>query len=396
MLRLIGKRAIHKITGNPSLSIDEINKILRKKESFQTVSTLKSIKRIDSCSVECNDPFEDCSFAKVVKGNAFLGVTDGHWAPDTSKLVSYALPYYMDKFQLPIQKENFISCYEMLDKDILSLPWKALKQMGGSLNDLKKVSNEEKLRCLVESMPAFSGACAISAHISSNELFVAHAGDCRAVLGVYDKDKNTIKARALTEDHQPSNLRELSRLHNDHPDEEKTVVDNPGRGPLRVLGGLMPSRAFGDSRYKYSLDDQAKIDVLLEQGKILSYSWCKPDNLFTPPYMTASPEVFQKVIGANDKFLVLATDGLYDSLSSGDVADHVSDFLKGDTIDINAATHLIRKALEEGKGQQHLSRLLSLSPKVARNYRDDITVQIVFFESTELKDVEGLVELDTI
>lgn len=218
----------------------------------------------------------------------------------------------------------------------------------------------------------------------------------RAVLGVYDKAKDIIKGRALTEDHQPSNLRELSRIHNDHPGEENTVVDNPGRGPLRVLGGLMPSRAFGDARYKYSLDDQAKIDVLLEQGKTYSYSWHKPPNLFTPPYVTATPEVFRMTIGENDKFLVLATDGLYDSLSSGDVAEHVADYLNGNTIDDNAATHLIRKALEEGKGQQHLSRVLSLPPKVSRRYRDDISVQIVFFESAKLNNVHGVVELESI
>ena len=176
-LRIIGSRAIHKIPGNPSLSLEEINTILCKKQTFQNVSGLKNIKRIDSCSLESNNPFEDYSFAKVIKGNAFLGVTDGHWAADTAQLVSYALPYYLDKFQQPLKEQDFISCFENLDKDILSLPWKALKEMHDSVDLLSKVSNEEKLRCLVESMPAFTGACALTAHISASELFVAHAGD---------------------------------------------------------------------------------------------------------------------------------------------------------------------------------------------------------------------------
>jgi pyruvate dehydrogenase phosphatase len=53
-------------------------------------------------------------------------------------------------------------------------------------------------------------------------------------------------------------------------------------------------------------------------------------------------------------------------------------------VDTNVATHLIRMALSEGKGQQYLSRMLSMPSQLARRWRDDMTVQIVFFHS--LKD----------
>jgi hypothetical protein len=74
----------------------------------------------------------------------------------------------------------------------------------------------------------------------------------------------------LSTDHQASHPSELERLKREHPGmdalnftcywfksitglgvlilgEERTVVMNPGRTP-RVLGGLMPSRAFGDGK----------------------------------------------------------------------------------------------------------------------------------------------------
>jgi hypothetical protein len=54
-------------------------------------------------------------------------------------------------------------------------------------------------------------------------------------------------------------------------------------------------------------------------------------------------------------------------------------------IDTNVATHLIRMALSNGKGQQYLSRMLSMPSQLARRWRDDMTVQIVFFQS--LKEI---------
>jgi pyruvate dehydrogenase phosphatase len=50
----------------------------------------------------------------------------------------------------------------------------------------------------------------------------------------------------LTVDHGVENAREVERMMAAHPNEEDTLLV---RG--RVLGGLQPTRAFGDARYKY-------------------------------------------------------------------------------------------------------------------------------------------------
>ena len=52
-------------------------------------------------------------------------------------------------------------------------------------------------------------------------------------------------------------------------------------------------------------------------------------------------------------------------------------------IDSNAATHLIRNAL--GLDHQKLSAMLTLSPNMARYYRDDITVTVIFFDEEYIK-----------
>ena len=46
--------------------------------------------------------------------------------------------------------------------------------------------------------------------------------------------------------------------------------------------------------------------------------------------------------------------------------------------DKNAATHLVRNALG-GKDQDQLSALLTLPSPFSRRYRDDLTVEVIFF-----------------
>lgn len=125
------------------------------------------------------------------------------------------------------------------------------------------------------------------------------------------------------------------------------------------------------------------------------------------------------------RFLILATDGLWDQLSSQDacalVAGHLAGFrgsvpkreledqLKlsirsrgiegkdkspraketntGSWVfkDENLATHLTRNAF--GGGNAHkLRELMSIPPPLARSYRDDVTVTVVWWEEVKETD----------
>ena len=107
---------------------------------------------------------------------------------------------------------------------------------------------------------------------SNRNLYVACTGDSRAVAGIYeegDDGQGVWKVEVLTEDQTGRNPNELKRfvclghlleaacsqihrIQSEHPaDEAATVVRNG-----RFLGGLEPSRAFGDSRYKWSREVQ--------------------------------------------------------------------------------------------------------------------------------------------
>jgi pyruvate dehydrogenase phosphatase len=136
----------------------------------------------------------------------------------------------------------------------------------------------------------------------------------------------------------------------------------------------------------------------------------------TPPYMTAEPvvmttEVF--VSGKQPSFMIMASDGLWDHVSSeqavrlvelwmdakkrGTIGLQVSKKEKMETqlawrcnhrrkveeedfavLDENCATHLARNALGGGD-EEVLFGVVGGQPPVSRYMRDDITVQVVFF-----------------
>lgn len=158
--------------------------------------------------------------------------------------------------------------------------------------------------------------------------------------------------------------------------------------------------------------------------------------LKTPPYVIATPVVTHRkmTLSAADvagpakplksslKFVVLATDGLWDELSSKEVVTLVGGHLSGlkgtvsqndltqlvptiegsmgiqgkedrgsgksatwAFVDENISSHLIRNAF--GGGDEHaLRRRLSIPAPYSRRYRDDVTVTVVYWEDGSVKE----------
>ena len=155
-----------------------------------------------------------------------------------------------------------------------------------------------------------------------------------------------------------------------------------------------------------------------------------PPTLKTPPYVIATPVVTHRPLSflplpapdapkpkAALRFLVLATDGLWDELSNEEVVALVGGHLSGlrgtvpksalpDIVrtstgtagvegkdksrrqqqegawafeDDNLSAHLIRNALGGGD-VEHLRKLASIPAPYSRRFRDDITVTVVWWE----------------
>ncbi len=75
-------------------------------------------------------------------------------------------------------------------------------------------------------------------------------------------------------------------MQSEHPASESEKVIQRGR----VLGGLEPTRAFGDARYKWDRELQGRLyDAFLPGGR--NGTRGPPRGLETPPYVTATPVV---------------------------------------------------------------------------------------------------------
>jgi pyruvate dehydrogenase phosphatase len=279
-------------------------------------------------------------------------------------------------------------------------------------------------------LPAMSGSCAILAMVDTahERLYVANTGDARAVAGYWDARADGAGAwrvEVLSEDQTGRNPAELARVRSEHPPDEAPDVVSRGR----ILGGLEPSRAFGDARYKWP---RALQDALARAFPGAAPMRAPPALLKTPPYVTARPVITHRALAGQappagavrsaPRFLVLATDGLWDRLSSEDVVALVAGHLSGvrgpvgaadlrarvpvatgaATVegknkdrsgtagarwsfeDENLSAHLIRNAFG-GADEPSLCRLMSIPAPHARSFRDDVTVTVVLFPDGDAK-----------
>ncbi|KAL7420258.1 hypothetical protein Q5752_005227 [Cryptotrichosporon argae] len=288
---------------------------------------------------------------------------------------------------------------------------------------LDDVTPENREEFVALTRAADAGACAITALVDAahGALYVASTGDCRAVAGWQAPD-GSWRCDVLTADQMGENPGEVERMKREHPGEEDTVIVNG-----RVQGGLQPTRAFGDAIYKWTREQGLAIaEIFKAEG--LRPRVPRP-NHNTPPYVTARPEVTYRSLdggpgGEKLRFVVMATDGLWDRITSEEATLLVASYLKHRTADpisrtnlaavvplstagpdahpyptepapdsaervahppwafegdANAATHLIRNSLA-GAAADKRAELLSVHGKVARWLRDDVTTTVLFFD----------------
>ncbi|KAJ3258961.1 [Pyruvate dehydrogenase [acetyl-transferring]]-phosphatase 1, mitochondrial [Boothiomyces macroporosus] len=348
------------------LADTELDKILHQNE--KSIFVNKHVYRIDFNTIASNNPSEDQSSQHQLGDSYLVGVYDGHGGRECGELVMKHLASYiahhLSKPRTLPEKEHTIKALEdafvAIDSDIIN----------GSLPYL--TSNDHK--SIIKNLQAVrSGCCAVVALINKSDVYVANSGDCRAVLGrkrAYQRNGEPAGYQTieLSEDHTFSNTREYARMLKEHPGEDDTVVV---RG--RVLGGLMPTRAIGDARYKWPIDIMRVVSPFISRkGRTII-----PPNYHSPPYVTAKPDVNHYIFDGNDHFMIIACDGLWDDISSSDAVNHIGELIQKDYKG-NFATDLMIKAL--GQERESVRHILSIPAPQSRRYRDDLTVNVVLLK----------------
>ena len=253
----------------------------------------------------------------------FLSVCDGHGVEGhyVSGFIKEILPVNLNQ---NLHKKNILTDTEIIHEIITETFLLANDQL---------VENEN-----INS--TFSGSTCVSVIYTPERLICPNIGDSRAVLGRYDKEKKKYKAIELTRDHKPT-----------EEDEAKRIIENDGRiqpfidegefiGPQRVwvkeddVPGLAMTRSFGDRV-------AATVGVISE------------------------PEIKEYDFQDGDKFMLVASDGVWEFISSEECMGIVGEFYERD--DMKGCCEFL---YEESK-----KRWL-----VEEEVIDDITMILVFFE----------------
>ncbi|XP_043784841.1 pyruvate dehydrogenase [acetyl-transferring]-phosphatase 1, mitochondrial [Apis laboriosa] len=436
----------------PRLTPQEVTAVLQANEYTKEFNEQNSVKYYDSNQLASNNPIEDtrseaqCLFTKGI----LLGVFDGHGGGTCAQIISKRLFHYISACLLPTKllkqylntinsnnkiellqtfndkvefiseiKELYQTSFLTFVKDLIEMEYTKEFQMETALekaflrldNDLSNEAllNLGKSNNAITLDVAMSGAVAVVAHIDGPHLHVTGVGDCQAVLGILSEN-DVWTAKLMTVEHNTDNRAEVERILSEHPSNEKSTVIKMER----LLGQLAPLRSLGDFRYKWSKKILKEVVVPYFGEAVI------PPNYHTPPYLTAKPEVKYHRLTPRDKFLIIASDGLWDLMSPLQavrlVGEHMSgkvtlnplklprknmklseihkmllqrkEGLKKKPLDNNAATHLLRNALggtEYGIDHIKLSQLLTLPREVVRIFRDDITITVVYMNSEFLR-----------
>ncbi|OMJ95521.1 hypothetical protein SteCoe_1121 [Stentor coeruleus] len=182
----------------------------------------------------------------------------------------------------------------------------------------------------------YSGSTLLTVFLTDTDCCCVSVGDSRALIGNFDTSWNM---RVLNQEHKPSDFEEKQRIEKAGGRVEclKDDLGNP-IGPIRAWGNCFKSPGLAMSR--------ALGDTFAESFGVIS----EPDvNVFT--------------LSSSDRFIVIATDGLWDSVSNQKVVELMSRFwVLGDFTSAaeSLANYATISALSEG------------------NYVDDITIITVF------------------
>ena len=268
----------------------------------------------------------DFIFHNFVSGfdNIFMGVCDGHgyYGHEISEYIKENLPMDLNRIikskKLDLNKDDLSQV--LIDTFIME---------NNSLLRNKQIDSD------------MSGSTCVSVIYTPQKLIIANLGDSRCVLGKRINN-NEWKYENLSRDHKPNVKEEADRIIK-KGGRIRPMLDEDGNfvGPLRVymkdkdLPGLAMTRSFGD--YMASIAGTISI-----------------------------PEIKEHVLCKEDAFIILASDGLFEFISSEEVGKIVKGYYEKNDI-VGCCEFLYKESYRKWIVEEE-------------DTVDDITIILVFFE----------------
>ena len=279
-----------------------------------------------------DDLFAINNFANC-KNQLFLGVMDGHGihGHEVSAFVKRNLPIFIENSLPYDSNSHLVANYSDTSEVVLNKIQKAIH--AGFLNTHKNLVTKRQIDI------NYSGTTAVSVLIRNKYCICANVGDSRAVIGRLDTVWYPI---GISNDHKPNSEGEKKRIEECGGRIEPFKEENGEFiGPDRVwlkdeqLPGLAMSRSIGDLV-------AARVGV------------------------SSEPEIILHELTPHDKFLIIASDGIWEFIDSHECITIISEFYEKGQIE-EAASELINEAIKRWHKED--------------NIVDDITLVLVFFSS---------------
>ena len=253
----------------------------------------------------------------------YMSVCDGHGVEGhfVSEFIKEVLPYYLSE---NLKDKNILTETEETHQ-IITETFLVVNNM--------LVSNEN-----INSL--FSGSTCVSVIFTPERLIVPNIGDSRAVLARFDKNTGKYKAIELSRDHKPTEKDEAKRIYENDGRIQPFTEDGEFVGPQRVwikeeeVPGLAMTRSFGDRV-------AATVGVM------------------------SKPEIKEFDFDENDKYMIIASDGIWEFISSQECIDIIQKYYENNDL----------KSCCEYLYQESSKRWLKEEEVI-----DDTTLILVFFE----------------
>jgi serine/threonine protein phosphatase PrpC len=227
----------------------------------------------------------------------------------------HIIKYFYDKFQINPAEFSFI-------KNKFSEISKNLKE------SFYKIDND-----LLKSKQSFdtekSGSTVCVGILNSKNLILANIGDSRAILCSYNK---SWKSSQLTKDHKPKDKSEYKRI---------------------IASGGTVSRMINVEKNEQEIGPYRVWDKTQDKGPGLAMSRSIGDGQAKNLGVLAEPDIFEYTLNEGDKFIVCASDGIWEYLSNDNVMNIIKDIYENEGKAEDACDLLVKKASEEWKKENN-------------------------------------------
>jgi pyruvate dehydrogenase phosphatase len=326
--------------------------------SWLQPATIPQSSTLSGYSYNANNPSEDRWIIQqdIPRGWSIGCVLDGHGGWQVSEFVSQRI--------IQLIHDRILSHLITLDQYSVE---EKLIQIFKDL-ELSYIQSVRSTYKLGYGEVAKVGSCALVAFKHDDRLTIANCGDCRAVIGTVSANNDRYYATRITMDHNCREPIEEFQLQQAHPNESDVVICKNSHA-CYVKGRLQLTRALGDIYLKYREFNSPPSSQ--SRGRYI------PEP-YTPPYVLHRPDIYHLKLDPSDKFVILATDGVWDFLSD----EQAVNIVKSSASAAEASQAIVEAVLQTAASeiQMTVDELKSLpAGSKRRSKHDDTTAVVIYF-----------------